>query len=159
MPLITRWFGANTVQVISARLSSDLPRWTPASEVLFPRCTSTSLCWWSRGWSGFWCRFCTLVLIVPESTRNEYLNIIISKSDSEWTSVIKNGIMSASNPEEVVDHVSDLSSAKEPIFFLSFLFLQTDFLLEVRILDDLVQSRRNPRIQHLKFRETSITQT
>ena len=34
--------------------------------------------------------------------------------------------MSASNPEVVADHVSDLSSAKEPIFFLSFLFLQTD---------------------------------
>ena len=50
----------------------------------------------------------------------------------------------------VVDHVSDLSSTKKPILFLSFLFLQTDLFLEVGILDDLVQSRRNPRVQHLK---------
>ena len=35
-------------------------------------------------------------------------------------SIIENGIKSASNPEVVVDHVSDLSSAKEPILFLSF---------------------------------------
>ena len=60
--------------------------------------------------------------------------------------------MSASNREVVSDHVSDLSSAKKQIFFLSFLFLQTDLFLEVGILDDLVQSRRNPRIQHLKVR-------
>ena len=64
--------------------------------------------------------------------------------------------MSASNTEVVVDHVSDLSAAKEPILFLSFLFLQTDLFLEVGILDDLVQSGRNPRIQHVKIREMSI---
>ena len=46
--------------------------------------------------------------------------------------------MCVCNPEEVVDHVSDLSSADEPIFFLSFLFLQTDLFLEVGFLDDLV---------------------
>ena len=61
--------------------------------------------------------------------------------------------MSACSLEVVVDHVSDLSSAKEPIFFLGFLFLETDFLFALGILDDLVQSRRNPRIQHLKIRE------
>ena len=55
--ITTRGFGAETFEVISARLSSELPRWTPASEVLFPRCTSTSLCWWFRGWCGLWCRF------------------------------------------------------------------------------------------------------
>ena len=65
--------------------------------------------------------------------------------------------MSVSIPEVVVDHVSDLSSAKEPILFLSFLFLQTDLSLEVRILEDLLQRRRNPRIQHLKSGETGIT--
>ena len=54
MAIITRWFGANTFQVISAWLSSELPRWTPASEVLFPRCTSASLCWWFRGCERFW---------------------------------------------------------------------------------------------------------
>ena len=37
--------------------------------------------------------------------------------------------MSTSDSEGVVDHVSDLSSAKGPIFFLSFLFLETDLLL------------------------------
>ena len=65
--------------------------------------------------------------------------------------------MGTSDSEAVVDHVSDLSSAKEPIFFLSFLFLQTDLLLEVGILEDLVQSRHNPRVQHLKIREMIIT--
>ena len=68
-------------------------------------------------------------------------------------SVIKNGIMSASNTEVVVSHVSDLFSAKDQIVFLGFLLLQTDFLREVRILDDLVQSRRNLRVQHFKNRE------
>ena len=65
--------------------------------------------------------------------------------------------MSASNPEALADHVSDLPSAKEPILFLSFLFLQTDLFLAVGILDDLVQSGRNSRIQHLKIREMRIT--
>ena len=65
--------------------------------------------------------------------------------------------MSASNLGVVVDHVSDLSSAMETIFFLSFLFLETDLFLEVGILDDLVQSRRYPRVRHLKVREMSIT--
>ena len=40
MPRITRWSRAD---VISARLSSELPRWTPASETLSSRCTSTIL--------------------------------------------------------------------------------------------------------------------
>ena len=48
---------------------------------------------------------------------------------------------------------SDLSSAKEPILFLNFLFLQTDLFLEVRILDDLVQSRCNPPIHYFKILE------
>ena len=64
--------------------------------------------------------------------------------------------MSSSDSKVVVDYVSDPSSAKESILFLSFLFLQTDLSLEVGILDDLVQSRRNPRIQHLKIREMSL---
>ena len=67
-----------------------------------------------------------------------------------------NGIMSASNPEVVVDHVSGLSRAKEPIFFLSFLLLQTDLFLQVGILDDLVQSRNNSRVQQFKIREMSV---
>ena len=56
-------------------------------------------------------------------------------------------------PKVVVDHASDLSSTKKLVLFLSFLFLQIDLFLEVGILDDLVQSRRNPRIQHLKVPE------
>ena len=70
---------------------------------------------------------------------------------------MKNGIMIASCPEVVLDHLSDLSSSKEPIFFLSFLFLQTDLLLEAGTLDDLDQSRRKLRIQHLKILEISTT--
>ena len=58
--------------------------------------------------------------------------------------------MSTSDSEVVVDHVSDLSSSKKPI---RFLFLQTDLLFEVGILDDLVQSRSNLRVQQFKIRE------
>ena len=47
--------------------------------------------------------------------------------------------MKARNPEVLVNHVSDLYSEKEPIFFLTFLFLQTDLVLEVGILDNFVQ--------------------
>ena len=59
--------------------------------------------------------------------------------------------MSTSNSKVVVDHESDLSSTKKPILFLGFLYLQTGLHLEVRILDDLVQSRLDPRVQHLKI--------
>ena len=41
MPKITRWPRALTFDVISGRLSRQLPRWTPASETLSSRCTST----------------------------------------------------------------------------------------------------------------------
>ena len=55
--------------VISARLSRQLPRWTPASETLSYRCTSTIFfCHWFRGRSGLWHRFWTLIFIVPETT-------------------------------------------------------------------------------------------
>ena len=62
-------------------------------------------------------------------------------------------IMSTNDSKVVVDHVGDLSSSKKPILFLDFLFLKTDLLLEVRIWDDLVQSRGNSRVQHLEIRE------
>ena len=48
-------------------LSIGLPRRTPASEAPFSRRTSTSWCWWLRRWRGFWCRFCTLMTVVPET--------------------------------------------------------------------------------------------
>ena len=43
------------------------------------------------------------------------------------------GFINASDPEVIADHASDLSSAKESIFFLSFLFLQTDLFLVVEL--------------------------
>ena len=61
--------------------------------------------------------------------------------------------MSASDPEVVVDHVSDLTSTKETVLFLGFLFLETDLFLQVGILDDPVQSRSNPPVHHFKIRE------
>ena len=50
--------------------------------------------------------------------------------------------LAPSDPEVLVDQVSDLSSSEEAVFFfffLSFSFLQTDFFLEAGILDDSVQ--------------------
>ena len=67
MPTITKWFGASTFQEVFARLSIGLPRRTPASEAPFSRRTSTSWCWWLRSWSGFRCRFCTFMTVVPET--------------------------------------------------------------------------------------------
>ena len=57
-----------TFQEVSTRLSVGLPRLASASEAPFSRRISTSWCWWLRGWSGFWCRFCTLIHVVPETT-------------------------------------------------------------------------------------------
>ena len=68
MPIVTRWFSASTFQEVSSRLSIGLPRRTPASEVPFSRRTFSSWCWCLGGWSGFYCRFCTLVPVVPETT-------------------------------------------------------------------------------------------
>ena len=47
--------------------------------------------------------------------------------------------MAPSDPEVIVDQVGNLSTAKETVLFLGFLFLQTDSSFEVRIKDDLVQ--------------------
>ena len=49
--------------------------------------------------------------------------------------MIEHRIVDASDPEAIVDQVSDLSSAKESVCFLSLLFLQNDLLLEVGICD------------------------
>ena len=66
--------------------------------------------------------------------------------------------MNTSDPEVIVDHLSDLSSAKEPTFFLSFLFLQSDllFCFEVGILADVIQGPCNPRVEHFENWEVSI---
>ena len=55
--------------------------------------------------------------------------------------------MSASHSKEVVYHEGDFGLSAPG----------ADLVLEVGILDDLIQSRRNPRIQHLKIRDKSIT--
>ena len=47
--------------------------------------------------------------------------------------------MGSSNPEVLVDQVSNLSTSKETVLFLGFLFLQTDFPFELGIMDDFVQ--------------------
>ena len=67
--------------------------------------------------------------------------------------IIIDRIVGSSDQEVLVDQVSDLSSSEKAIFFLSFLFLQTDHLLEEGILDDLVQSRNNLRVEYCKIRE------
>ena len=41
-----------------------------------------------------------------------------------------------------------LSPSQEPVLFLGFQLLEADLLLELGLLDDLVQSRGNLRVQH-----------
>ena len=71
--------------------------------------------------------------------RIEFLNIVISKNNSEQVGVVFDRIMGSSDPELFVDQVGNLSSAKETVLFLGFLFLQTDFPFEMGIMDDVVQ--------------------
>ena len=47
--------------------------------------------------------------------------------------------MAPSDPEVIVDQVSNQSSAKETVLLLGLLFLQTDSSFEVGITDDFVQ--------------------
>ena len=67
----------------------------------------------------------------------EFLNIIISKNNCKQVGIILDRIVGSSDPELLVDQVSDLSSTKETVLFLGFLFLQTDLSLELGIMDDL----------------------
>ena len=53
--------------------------------------------------------------------------------------MILDRIIGSSDPEVLVDQVSDLSSTKETVLFWGILFLQTDLSFEVRIMDDSVQ--------------------
>ena len=48
-------------------------------------------------------------------------------------SIILDRIVGSCDPEELVDQVSDLSSTKETVLFLGFLFLQTDLSFEFSI--------------------------
>ena len=47
--------------------------------------------------------------------------------------------MGSSDPEVLMDQVSNLSPAKETILLVGLLLLQTDSSFEVRIMDDFVQ--------------------
>ena len=71
--------------------------------------------------------------------RIEFLNIVISKSNSEQVGVVFDRIIGSSDPELFVDQVGNLSTSKETVLFLGLLFLQTDFPSEMRIMDDFVQ--------------------
>ena len=46
--------------------------------------------------------------------------------------------MDPSDPEVIVDQVSNLSAAKETVLLLGLLFLQTDSSFEMGIMDDSV---------------------
>ena len=47
--------------------------------------------------------------------------------------------MAPSDPEVIVDQVSNLSAAKATVLILGLLFLQTDSSFEMGIMDDSVQ--------------------
>ena len=65
--------------------------------------------------------------------------------------------MSSSDPELFVYQVGNLSSSKETVLFVGFLFLQTDSPFELGIMNDFVQCRSNPRIKNFKIRHWNIT--
>ena len=71
--------------------------------------------------------------------RIEFLNIVISKNNSEQVGVVFDRIMGSSDPELFLDQVGNLSTSKETVLFLGLLFLQTDFPFEMGIMDDFVQ--------------------
>ena len=56
--------------------------------------------------------------------RIEFLNIIISKSNSEQVGVVFDRIIGTSDPELFVDQVGNLSTSKETVLFLGLSFLQ-----------------------------------
>ena len=58
--------------------------------------------------------------------RIEFLNIIISWTDSEQVCVVFDRIISPNDREVIVDQVNNLSAAKETVLLLGLLFLQTD---------------------------------
>ena len=82
----------------------------------------------------------------------EFLKIVISKANGEQVGIVLDRIMAPSDPEVIVDQVSNLSAAKETVLFLGLLFLQTDSPFELGIMEDFVQCRSNPRIKYFKIR-------
>ena len=67
-----------------------------------------------------------------------------------------NSLMSGCHTEFIIDHGSDLSSAKESVIELSLLLGQIDSFLEVWILDDVLQEGCDLRIHHFKIREIAL---
>ena len=57
--------------------------------------------------------------------RIEFLNIVISKNNSEQVGVVLDRIMGSSDPELIVDQVGNLSTSKETVLFLG-LFVPPD---------------------------------
>ena len=58
--------------------------------------------------------------------RIEFLNIVISKNNSEQVGVVFDRIMGSSDLEMIVNQVGNLSTSKETVLFLGLSFLQTD---------------------------------
>ena len=52
--------------------------------------------------------------------RIDFLNIVISKNNSEQVGVVFDRIMGSSDPEVIVDQVGNLSTAKETVLLLGF---------------------------------------
>ena len=94
---------------------------------------------------------------IPSPLGIEFLNIIISKNNSEQVGVVFDRIMGSSDPELVVDQEGNLSAAKETVLLRGFLFLQTDSPFELGIMDYFVQCRSNPRIKYFKIRHRNTT--
>ena len=58
--------------------------------------------------------------------------------------------MSAKSSDMLVDHVSNLSSSKKSVLFVSMLLIRINSPSEVLTRDGPLQRRRNLRINHLK---------
>ena len=80
--------------------------------------------------------------------RIKFLNIIISKNNCK---LVRERIICTSDPEALVDQLSDLSSAKETVVFWSFWFLQTNLSLEKGTMEDSVQCWSHLRIEYFKI--------
>ena len=58
--------------------------------------------------------------------------------------------MGSSEPELFVDQVGNLSTSKETVLLLGFLFLQTDFPFEMGVMDDFVSGLKQSSHQVLQ---------
>ena len=88
---------------------------------------------------------------IPSPFRIEFLIIIISKNNCKHVDIIFDRITGSIDPEVLIDQVSNLSSAKETVLLLGFLFLQTHLSLEADIMDDSVQCWSNSRVDYFNI--------